>query len=84
MALHRQWLVNFLDELWQGHEFFGGRPMTIVASTDDLRAWQHPRRKFAALYEGNFSVLGAWGGDEFGRNRAVKELLALSAELEKR
>ena len=83
MTRHRQWLVNFLDQLWRGHDFFGGRPMTIVMTTDDLRAWQHPQRNFAALYEGNFSVLGAWGGDAFGRNRAVKELLAAPAEMEK-
>jgi ABC-type sulfate/molybdate transport systems ATPase subunit len=81
---HRRWLVNFLDQLWHGHEFFGGRPMTIVATTDDLNAWQHPNRRFAALHEGNFSVLGSWGGEEFSRHHAVKELLSLPAEMEKR
>ncbi len=74
---HRRWLVNFLDQLWRGHEFFGGRPMTIVTSTDDLRVWQHPNRRFAALHEGNFSVLGPWGGEEFARHHAVKELLSV-------
>jgi hypothetical protein len=49
-----------------------------------LRAWQHPERKFAAVHEGNFAVLGAWGGEEFGRHHAVKELLVLPAEMEKR
>ena len=54
--------------------------MTIVATTDDLRAWQHPRRKFAALHEGFFSVLGDWGGAEFARSEAVKDLLAEPAD----
>ncbi len=75
-ARHRRWLVDFLDQLWRGHDFFGGRPMTLVATTDDLHPWQQPQRKFAALHEGNFSVLGAWGGDEFVRHHAVRELLA--------
>lgn len=79
-ARHRQWLVNFLDQLWRGHEFFGGQPMTIVLTTDDLHAWQHPHRKFAALHEGTFSVLGAWGGEAFARHDAVKEMLAMATE----
>jgi len=79
-ARHRQWLLDFLDQLWRGHEFFGGLPMTIVATTDDLRAWQHPRRKFAVLHEGVFSVLGAWEGEDFARHQAVKELLSAPPE----
>lgn len=75
IARHRYWLVNFLDQLWRGHEYFGRRPMTIVVTTDDLRAWQNPQRKFAALHEGKFTTLGAWGCDEFGSNFVVKELL---------
>ena len=77
---HRCWLRQFLDQLWRGHEFFGGRPMTLVVTTDELRAWQHPQRKFAALHEGNFSVLGAWDGEKFARNHAVKDLLSAPLE----
>jgi ABC-type transporter Mla maintaining outer membrane lipid asymmetry ATPase subunit MlaF len=76
MTRHRDWLVHFLDELWHGHAFFGGRPLTLVVTTDELRAWQHPGRKFATAQAGNFSVLGAWGGEPFLHNQAVKELLA--------
>lgn len=79
-ARHRRWLVNFLDQLWRGHAFLGGRPMTIVATTDDLRAWEHPQRKFAAVHAGNFSELGAWDAEKFGRHEAVKELLATGGE----
>jgi hypothetical protein len=75
-ARHTQWLVKLLDQLWQGHELFDHRPMTLVVTTDDLPVWQHPRRKFAALHEGRFSTLGPWGGDDFDRNPAVRELLA--------
>jgi ABC-type transporter Mla maintaining outer membrane lipid asymmetry ATPase subunit MlaF len=78
---HRQWLVGFLDQLWHGHEFFGGNPMTIIVTTDDLRVWQHPKRRFAALQDGNFSTLGAWNTAEFSRHAAVQELMA-AAEAE--
>ena len=74
---HRHWLLQFLDQLWRGHEYFGGRPMTLVVTTGDFRAWQHPRRKFAVLDEKNFSVLGTWTEVESNRSAAVKELLAV-------
>jgi ABC-type transporter Mla maintaining outer membrane lipid asymmetry ATPase subunit MlaF len=80
VARSRYWLVDFLDQLWRGHEFLGGRPMTIVASTDDLRPWQHPRRRFAAVQAGTFSLLGTWDGPEFGRHQAVQDLLAMPPE----
>jgi ABC-type sulfate/molybdate transport systems ATPase subunit len=79
MTRTRQWLLDFLEQLNHGHEFFGGRPMTIVATSDDLRAWQNPKRKFAALHEGTFTELGAWGGEKFSKHDAVKELLLPSS-----
>jgi len=78
-ARHRQWLLQFLEQLQRGHAWFGGQPLTIVGSTDDLRAWRHPQRKFAVLDEKTFSVLGLWNENEFAQNAAVKELLAESA-----
>ena len=75
-ARHRQWLLQFLDQLWHGHAWFGGQPLTLVAVTDDLRPWQHARRKFAVLHEKSFSVAGAWSDVASSANHAVKELLA--------
>lgn len=79
-ARHRQWLLHFLDQLGNGHDFFGGRPMTIVLTTDDLRAWQGPKRKFAVLDEKAFAVLGHWSEVKSAAHRAVKELLAEPVE----
>jgi ABC-type transporter Mla maintaining outer membrane lipid asymmetry ATPase subunit MlaF len=73
---HRQWLLQFLDRLWRGHEFFGSRPTTIVATTDDLHPWPHAERKFAVLDGKKFSVVGAWDEVKSAEDRAVKELLA--------
>ena len=80
MARSRQWLLDFLDQLNRGHEFFGGRPMTVVVTTDDLHLWQHPQRKFAALHEGTFSVLGAWNKEVFATHDAVKDWLTVQPE----
>jgi phospholipid/cholesterol/gamma-HCH transport system ATP-binding protein len=75
-ARQRQWLLNFLEQLNQGHEFFSGTRMTIVTTTEDLRAWQHPQRKFAVLHAGTFSALGKWNGENFSQHEAVKDLLS--------
>jgi len=75
-ARHRQWLLHFLEQLQRGHEWFGGRPLTIIASTDDLRAWRNPQRKFTVLDEKTFSVLGLWNEVAASASHAVKELLA--------
>jgi ABC-type transporter Mla maintaining outer membrane lipid asymmetry ATPase subunit MlaF len=76
---HRQWLVPFLDRLWRGHEHFGGRPLTVVATTDDLRPWQNAPRKFAVLRDKKFIPLGGWNDVETAGDAVVKELLATSA-----
>jgi ABC-type transporter Mla maintaining outer membrane lipid asymmetry ATPase subunit MlaF len=73
---HRQWTLQFLDQLWRGHEAFGGRPLTLVVATDNLRVWSHPQRQFAVLEEQTFSVLGAWSAVESTASPVVKELLA--------
>ena len=73
---HRQWLLQFLEQLQRGHEWLGGRPLTIIASTDDLRSWRNPQRKFAVLDEKSFSVVGAWNEVASSASHAVKELLA--------
>ena len=73
---HRQWLLQFLDQLWRGHEWFGGRPMTLVVATDDLRPWRDGSRKFALLSERKFFPLGHWRATESPENAELRELLA--------
>ena len=74
-----QWVVQFLDRLWQGHELFGGQPMTIVVTTDDLRPWQNAGRKFALLQDNKFVTLGDWQGVKAASHATVRELLADTA-----
>jgi len=79
-ARHRYWWLRFLDQLSRGHGQFGGKPMTIAVTADDLRPWQGARRKFALLHEKKFTTLGAWNDVETANHSAVKELLAAPVE----
>jgi phospholipid/cholesterol/gamma-HCH transport system ATP-binding protein len=79
-ARQGQWMLRFLDQLWRGHEWLGGRPMTLAVTTDDLRPWQNARRKFALLHEKKFIPLGSWTEIENTGHAAVKELMAEAVE----
>jgi ABC-type transporter Mla maintaining outer membrane lipid asymmetry ATPase subunit MlaF len=79
-ARHRQWWLRFLDELPSGHELPGGKPMTVVVTTDDLHPWRHAQRKFALLREKKFIPLGHWNDVETADDSIVKELLAAQHE----
>jgi ABC-type transporter Mla maintaining outer membrane lipid asymmetry ATPase subunit MlaF len=80
-ARHLQWWLRFLDQLSRGHGHFGGRPMTLVVTADDLRPWQSAHRRFALLRDKKFIPLGSWNEVETANDPIVKELLATPAEL---
>jgi energy-coupling factor transporter ATP-binding protein EcfA2 len=73
---HRQWWLRFLDQLWHGHDYFGGTPMTVVVTTAELAPWQHADRRFSLLRDGQFLPLGAWTEVIQAVDPAVSELLA--------
>jgi len=77
---HLHWWLRFLDQLWHGHEWCGGQPMTIAVTTDDLRPWRNPDRKFALLRDKKFSPLGSWNEVVSANDAVVKELLAVPLE----
>ena len=79
-ARHLQWWRRFLDQLWRGHEWLGGKPVTIVATADDLRPWKNEARKFALLRDKKFILLGGWNEVEAANDPVVKELLAVQHE----
>ena len=79
-ARHSQWWLRFLDQLSLGDGQPGGRPMTMVVTTDDLRPWQNAPRKFALLHDEKFIPLGAWNAVETSNDPIVKELLAVAVE----
>ena len=75
-ARHQFWWLRFLDALWRGHDFFGGAPMTMAATTDDFRPWRNAPRRLALLRDKQFIRLGSWPEIETSDDVAVKELLA--------
>lgn len=76
-ARHLQWWLRILEQLSRGHESLGGRPMTIVAATDDLRPWTKLGRQYALLHEKNFTPLGGWQQVEAAEHTVIKELRAM-------
>jgi ABC-type transporter Mla maintaining outer membrane lipid asymmetry ATPase subunit MlaF len=77
---HAKWWLHFLDQLWRGHESFGGKPMTIVATAEDLRPWKSDARRFALLREKKFSLLGSWGDVASHEDTIIMELMETSLE----
>ena len=77
VARHRHWWVRFLDQLWHGHACCNGNPMTIAATTDDLRPWENGQRKFALLRDKKFIQSGSWNEVVAAEEAVVKELLAV-------
>jgi ABC-type transporter Mla maintaining outer membrane lipid asymmetry ATPase subunit MlaF len=77
---HLYWWLRFLDQLGRGHDWCGGRPMTLVATTDDLRPWRSGNRKFALLRDKKFFSLGSWNEVESANDPVIKELLAEPVE----
>lgn len=55
---HVTWWVEFLRQLAAGHEVAGGRPMTIIASTENFSAWLGIGKQFALLHQNQWCFIG--------------------------
>jgi ABC-type transporter Mla maintaining outer membrane lipid asymmetry ATPase subunit MlaF len=77
---HAKWWLHFLDQLWRGHEWFGKKPMTIVATAEDLRPWKDDARRFALLRDKKFSLLGSWNEVTSDDDTIIMELMEVSRE----
>jgi ABC-type transporter Mla maintaining outer membrane lipid asymmetry ATPase subunit MlaF len=75
-ARHANWWLRFLEQLSHGHDFFGGKPITLVATTENLRPWKGRARQFALLKDRQFVVLGGWAEVERSSEPIVREMLA--------
>ncbi len=53
------WWLDHIDQLAAGHPMNDGRPLTIVATGDDLRPWRTRARQFAVLDNRRFICLGS-------------------------
>ena len=75
-ARHHAWPVTLLDQLWRGHAYLGGRPLTVIVTTDDLRPWQYDGHQFALLHQKKLLPLGDGKALTKSSDPVVKELLA--------
>ena len=72
----QNWWFSFLDQLSRGHPYYGGRPVTIVVTTANLRNWRGHARQFALLENRRLTTLGDWTHVEQSHDPLVRELLA--------
>ena len=55
----RRWWPELLKQLNDGSPLTGGRPMTIVVTTEDLQVWGEFGKQFAVLSKKGWHVLGS-------------------------
>jgi ABC-type transporter Mla maintaining outer membrane lipid asymmetry ATPase subunit MlaF len=75
---HRQWWLQFLDQLARGHAQLGGQPITVVVTAEDLAPWQSTTRRFALLRDQQFFPLSSWA--ELAADPAAEELMITRSE----
>lgn len=79
-ARHVKWWLHFLDQLWRGHKWLGGKPMTMVATAEDLQPWRNDARRFALLRDKQFKLIGSWGEVASQDDTIMRELLEVSLD----
>ena len=72
---HKAWWLALLDRLSQGHPFFDGRSVTLVATAADLHPWRGHARQFAVLNARRFQVVGSWAQVEAASAEPLREML---------
>ncbi len=73
---HTGWWLKFLSRLAQGHPLLENRPLTLVASTANLRIWKNIARQFAVLRGHRLAILGDWEQVEVAQADLLQELIA--------
>jgi ABC-type transporter Mla maintaining outer membrane lipid asymmetry ATPase subunit MlaF len=75
-ARHSAWWLQFLEQLSRGADWMEGKPMTIVATTADLRPWRGRAQHVACLMERKLTVFRDWPELDRSRDAGVRELLS--------
>ena len=74
-ARHAAWWLQFLEQLSRGHAWFEYKPMTIVATTSDLRPWRGRAKCIACLTEKKLITFRDWQELDRCEDEAVREVL---------
>ena len=72
---HTLWWLGFLDQLSKGHEILRKKPLTMVATADDLRPWRKHAGQVAYMSKKQLRVLGDWAAVEARHEPSIQELL---------
>jgi len=72
---HTSWWQRMLRELQRGHAVVGDKPLTLVATADDLRPWQRLASHVACLSGKRLQVVGNWEEVAACEDQLLKELL---------
>jgi ABC-type transporter Mla maintaining outer membrane lipid asymmetry ATPase subunit MlaF len=75
---HRGWWLGVLGQLSKGPSWLDNRPMTLVATADDLRPWRNRARQVAVLKDRRFLLQGSWERLEASGDDSIQELLAVA------
>lgn len=70
------WWLGVLGRLAHGDPVLAPTPLTLVATTENLRPWRHLGTRFALVHERRFTDLGAWPDVAQSTQPIVRELLA--------
>ena len=70
-----RWWLGMLDDLSKGHAIVDGKPVTIVATADDLRPWRGHARQFAVLRGKRLRVVAAPSTPEFTEESLLREIV---------
>jgi ABC-type transporter Mla maintaining outer membrane lipid asymmetry ATPase subunit MlaF len=75
-ARHVSWWLQFLSRLSRGADWLQGKPVTIVATTSDLRPWRGKAQHIACLIERKLKVFRDWSELDRCQEDAMRELLS--------
>ena len=74
-ARETAWWLDVLGQLSRGHDFMGGRCVTLVVTADDLRPWRRHADRVAYLANRRLRVLGDWRAVADCKEAVLRELL---------
>ena len=77
---HTWWWLSFLEQVSKGHPLLGGRPLTLVVTTADVRPWSNRDVRFAVVRDERFYAVGEWERLEAQRDGLARELFMTDAQ----
>ncbi|HZR19176.1 MAG TPA: ATP-binding cassette domain-containing protein [Verrucomicrobiae bacterium] len=77
---HVYWWLHFLQQLSKGSSTLRPEPITLVATTADLRPWMEPGEKFGIVKNQTLNVVGSRAQVEAAKRELVGELMAPIAQ----